>query len=110
MLNMEQIEIRHVVICIDNQHDPDVAKLKATHSWVDVYHVATHNTEDQMCEEIDMALLDGLHCYSKLAFVGGDIAKDLAGSYQIAWIQDTPDVDEELLRYWRSIEAVADSP
>jgi hypothetical protein len=110
MLNMDQIEIRHVVICLDNQYAPDVAKLKKHHSWVDVYQVNTHNTEEQIVEEIDMALLDGLHCFSKLAFVGGDIAKDLAGSYQIAWIRDTPDVDEELLRFWRSIDPVVDGP
>jgi hypothetical protein len=42
--------------------------------------------------------------------VGGDIAKDLAESYHIAWIKDTPDVDDELLRFWRSIEPVADGP
>jgi hypothetical protein len=110
VLNMDQIEIRHVVICLDNQYDPDVAKLKEHHPRVDVYHVATNRTDDQVCEEIDMALLDGLHCFSKLAFVGGDIAQILAGGYQIAWIKDTPGIDEELLRFWGSIEPVADSP
>ena len=70
-------------------------KLKA-HPGVELCLIDGPNIEDQ----IDMALLNDLHCPVKLAFVGGELAKRLATAYSGTWIEDTSSVNDDLLAFW----------
>jgi hypothetical protein len=47
-----------------------------------------------------MALLNNMETPCKLAFVGGDRAKAFADQYGGTWIQDGPDLEADLLRFW----------
>ena len=65
------------------------------HQDVEVYFVDDPDIEHQ----VDMALLNDLITPCKLAFVGGDLAKRLAAAYYGTWIEDTPSVNEDCLRF-----------
>jgi len=52
--------------------------------------------------QIDLALLNNLHCPVKLAFVGGNQAEHFANLYHGTWIRETPTVEEELIRFWEN--------
>jgi hypothetical protein len=56
--------------------------------------------------EIEMALLNNLETPLKLAFVGGEEAKQFDGQYSGVWIPDGPNVEEDLCRFWRLAPAV----
>ena len=60
---------------------------------IEVYHVASQ-------DDIDMALLTNLETPCKLAFVGGDEARTFAKEYGGTWIQDGPDLEADLQRFW----------
>jgi hypothetical protein len=60
---------------------------------VEVYLVASQ-------DDIDMALLTNLETPCKLAFVGGDQARTFAKGYGGVWIQDSPNVEADLRRFW----------
>jgi hypothetical protein len=47
-----------------------------------------------------MALLNDLVTPLKLAFVGGDDAKQLDGQYGGVWIADSPTVEQDLEGLW----------
>jgi hypothetical protein len=77
------IEIHHTTICIGtvSHLDPEIL---GAQPGVDLHHVAGADVQDQ----IDMALLDHLHCVRTIVFVGGDQAKREAQAYGVAWIED----------------------
>jgi hypothetical protein len=60
--------------------------------------------------QIDMALLEHLHCRSTTVFVGGELARREAAAYHTAWIADTPSVNDDLFNYWRDTAPVPDCP
>ena len=60
--------------------------------------------------EIDMALLDHMHCPCTIVFVGGNEAKHEAADYHVTWIEDTPSVNDALTNFWRNTAPEAGSP
>jgi len=60
---------------------------------IEIYNIANDY-------EIDMALLTNLETPLKLAFVGGDQARTFAKGYGGVWIEDGPNVEADLLRFW----------
>src|ERR1035437_3563697 len=66
---------------------------------IELYLISGPDAEHQ----IDMALLNDLHCPVKVVFVGGLLAKGLALTYGARWLSDnTANVDDELLQFWKS--------
>ena len=100
-----EIEIHHTTICIGTVSylAPDVVK---TQPGVDLYRAAGADVQEQ----IDMALLDHLHCWRTVVFVGGDQARREAQAYGVAWIEDTPAVNRKLLEFWCNTPPGCDSP
>jgi hypothetical protein len=64
---------------------------------VEVYRL--HPGLDQE-DQVEMALLNDLVTPLKLAFVGGDDAKQLDGQYGGVWIADSPTVEQDLEGLW----------
>jgi hypothetical protein len=60
--------------------------------------------------QIDMALLDHMHCPCTIVFVGGDEARREAEAYHLAWIADTPLVNDDLFEFWRETTSGPDCP
>lgn len=60
---------------------------------IEVYHVVTE-------DDIDRALLTDLVAPCRLAFVGGEDARRLAGLYGGMWIMDSPAVEGDLAGLW----------
>lgn len=92
---------RFIAMILDVRYDVDFDKLKELNpDWVEIYHIDVHTTAAQIEDEIDMALLNDLICPVRLAFVGEDLAKDFAKRYYGTWIADSPNAEEELLKFW----------
>jgi len=68
------------------------------HPGVELYVIDGADAEHQ----IDLALLNDLHCPIKLAFVGGDQAEHFATLYHGTWFRLTPTVEEKLIRFWEN--------
>ena len=100
-----EIETHHTTICIGSVSNLDLVVLKAQ-PGVDLYHAAGADVQDQ----IDMALLDQLHCQRTVVFVGGEVAKREAKAYGVKWIEDTPAVNDALLQFWRDAVPGWDGP
>lgn len=99
------MDIHHTTICIGRVSNLDEATLRAQ-PGVSLYHFAGADVQDQ----IEMALLDHLHCCRTIVFVGGEEAKRQAHKYGVTWIEDSPTVNEHLLRFWRTTAPMCDSP
>ena len=95
----------HTTICVGtvSHLDPEILKVQP---GADLYNVVGSDVQEQ----IDMALLDHLHCWRTVVFVGGDEARREAQAYGVAWIEDTPAVHDELMEFWRTTSPVCDSP
>jgi hypothetical protein len=85
---------RYIAIFVESSNvTPERLKV---HPNVELYFVEGPDAEN----EIDMALLNDLVCPIELAFVGGAAAKAFAASYGSTWIENTPTVENDLLRFW----------
>lgn len=100
-----EIETHLTLICIGIVANLDTALVKQQ-PGVDLYQVSGADLRDQ----IDMALLDQLHCQRTVVFVGGEVAKREAKAYGLKWIEDTPAVNDALLQFWRVAVPELDSP
>ena len=60
--------------------------------------------------QIDMALLDHMHCPCTIVFVGGDEARREADDYRVTWIEDMPSAADALINFWRQTVPEAGSP
>ena len=100
-----EIETHHTTICIGtvSHLDPAITKKQP---GVDLFYVDGADVQEQ----IDSALLEHLHCQRTIVFVGGEQAKREAEAYGVRWIEDTPTVNEDLLRFWRDTVPEWDSP
>lgn len=56
-----------------------------------------------LAERIDLILLDHMHCRCTIAFVGGEEARREAQAYHVAWIEDSPSVNDALIIFWREM-------
>lgn len=83
---------RYIAIIVETATSIDLERLHG-YPGVEVYEVTTE-------DEIDMALLNDLHCPVNLVFVGGGKAKRFADLYGGIWISDTPSVNDDLIRVW----------
>ena len=100
-----EIETHHTLICIGTVANLDTALVKQQ-PGVDLYQVSGNDLQDQ----IDMALLDHLHCQRTIVFVGGEQAKCEALAYGVKWIEDTPAANDALIQFWRDAVPELDSP
>ena len=100
-----EIETHHTLICIGTVVNLNTALVKQQ-PGVDLYQVSGNDLQDQ----IDMALLDHLHCQRTIVFVGGEQAKCEALAYGVKWIEDTPAANDALLQFWRDAVPEVDSP
>jgi hypothetical protein len=95
--------IRYIVIYFDAHH-LDSEKLK-NRPGAEIYCVKPASLNSY--NEIDMALLNDLHCPVRLVFVGGELAKEAAEKYWSTWIPNTPTATEDVLSFW---DAPCDAP
>jgi hypothetical protein len=95
----------HTTICIGTVSNLDPERLKAQ-PGIDFYFASGAD----VTEAIDLALLDHLHCQRTIVFVGGEQAECEARAYGVKWIEDTPAVNEALLRFWRNSVPELDCP
>jgi hypothetical protein len=100
-----EIETHHTTICIGTVSYLEPNALREQ-PGVDLYYVSGADLQDQ----IDMALLDHLHCQRTIVFVGGEQARREAEAYGVHWIEDTPAVNDALLLFWRDAVPELDSP
>jgi hypothetical protein len=98
-------DVVHIVVVIGPVFHLDVDRLK-DQPGLALYRVDGADLPFQ----IDMALLDHLHCWSTMVFVGGDLAKQEAAAYHTACIEDTPSVNDDLFQFWRATAPVPDGP
>ena len=98
-------DVVHIVVCIGPVAHLAPDRLKEQPGLA-IYHVAGADLPFQ----IDMALLDHLHCWSTTVFVGGELAKKEAAAYHTAWIADSPSVNDDLFQFWRDTAPVPDGP
>ena len=96
--------VRYVAICLDQHCLLDIDRLKA-HLDGEVYFVDPSSAD--LYEEIDMAILGDLHRPVKIAFIGGDVAKDVADTYWSLWIEDSETVTDDVMAFW---DARCDDP
>jgi hypothetical protein len=87
--------MRYIAIYFGPNIHPSLERMKDRPD-VEIYRVDGPDFEDQ----IEMALLNDLVTPLKLAFVGGEDAKEFDGQYEGLWIEDRPNVEADLLRYW----------
>lgn len=100
-----EIDTHHTTICIGSVPTLDPEILKAQ-PGVDLYYAVGADVQEQ----IEVALLDHFHCKRTVVFVGGEVAKHEAWAYGVAWVEGTPAVNDELLKFWRITPPVCDSP
>jgi hypothetical protein len=100
-----ELNTHHTVICIGTISclDPAITKQQP---GVHLYRV----DGDDVQEQIDLALLEHLHCQRTIVFVGGEQARREAEAYGVSWIEDTPPVNDALLQFWRDAVPELDSP
>jgi hypothetical protein len=87
--------MRYIAFYFGSVDRPALEKLK-DRPGIEIYRVDGPDFQD----EIEMALLNDLHCPVKLAFVGGDEADAFAKDYGGVWIADAATVRADLLRFW----------
>lgn len=100
-----EFDVQHIVIVIGPVTHLDLGRIKEQPGLA-LYRVDGADLPNQ----IDMALLDNLHCWSTTVFVGGELAKREAAAYHTAWIEDTPSVNDDLFGFWRATAPVPDGP
>jgi hypothetical protein len=100
---MSKIKICYVAFCCDSNLVVETVKQKCPGSEVHV--LDTSRTPHQIEDDIIMAMLGpDMLCPLKLAFVGGNLAKQLAEQwYRAAWIKDSATTAEDLLHFWTTI-------
>jgi len=91
-----KVTIRYIALYFGSVDRPALEKLK-DRPGIEIYRVDGPDLEN----EIEMALLNDLHCPVKLAFLGGDVAKSMANLYGGTWIADGQKVNDDLLRFWQ---------
>jgi hypothetical protein len=104
---MELFDVYHIVVCIGPVSHLDPVRL-SEQPGLAVYRVREDATD--LAQEIDMALLDHLHCWSTTVFVGGELARREAASYHITCLSDSPSVNSDLMEFWRTTAPVPDCP
>ena|ERR1039457_244048 len=100
-----KIMVYHIVVVIGPVSNLDLDRFK-DQPGLALYRVDGADLPFQ----IDMALLDHLHCWSTTVFVGGNLAKKEAAAYHTAWIADSPSVNDDLFQFWRDTAPVPDGP
>jgi hypothetical protein len=85
----------HILICIGPVSNLDLDRL-TKQPRLAFYRVAGADLRLQ----IDMALLDHMHCPCTIVFVGGDEAKREAAAYHVKHIEDTAAVNDALITFW----------
>ena len=88
--------MRYILIYIGSVERPSLERMRV---WPDVEVYRLHPGPD-LEDQIEMALLNDLITPLKLAFVGGDDAKQFDGQYGGVWLPDRPNVEEDLCRIW----------
>src|ERR1017187_3813856 len=88
-------KMRYIVLYFGSVDRPDLERLKDRLN-VEVYRLDGPDLEDQ----IELALLNDLEAPLKLAYVGGEEAKQFDGQYSGVWVPDGPDVEADLQRLW----------
>ena len=94
--------MRYILMYFDSVDRASLERMKA---WPGVEEYRLHPGPD-LEHQIEMALLNNLETPLKLAFVGGEEAKQFDGQYSGVWIPDGPNVEEDLCRFWRLAPAV----
>ena len=92
--NFRASKMRHIVMYFGSVDRPSLKRFKDRLN-VEVYRLDGPDLEDQ----IELALYD-LETPLKLAYVGGEEAKQFDGQYGGVWIPDGPNVEAGLLRSW----------
>jgi hypothetical protein len=99
------LQTRHTTIVVGKVAHLDPEKLKEQ-PGVDLYYVSGADVGEQ----IVMALLEDFHSIRTMVFVGGEQARREATEFQIAWIEDTPEINDALLKFWNETPPVWDCP
>ena len=88
--------MRYIAMYFGSVDRRDLERLKDRPD-VEVYRLQPGlDLEDQ----IELAFLNDLIRPLKLAFVGGERAKEFDGHYGGVWIADSATVEKDLLRFW----------
>jgi hypothetical protein len=87
--------IRHIAMYFGSVDQPFWERLKDRPD-VEVYRLRGPDLE----HEIEMALLNNLETPLKLAYVGGEEAKQFDGQYSGVWIAESANVERDLRRFW----------
>jgi hypothetical protein len=103
---MESPGVYHIVVCIGPAVYAAPDKLVARPGLA--FYQVQEDAAD-LAQEIDLALLDHLHCWRTTVFIGGKMARREA-AYGTAWIEDSPTVNEYLFEFWRNATPVPDHP
>ena len=104
---MDIPDVYHIVVVIGPVKHLDLERIKKQPGLA-LYRVDGGAAD--LAREIDMALLDHFHCWSTTVFVGGELARQEAASYHIAWLSDSPSVNDDLIEFWRATAPVPDCP
>ena len=104
---MESTGVYHIVVCIGPAVYVDLDRLMAQ-SGLAFYRVRQDAAD--LAREIDLALLDHFHCWSTTVFVGEKLARREVAAYGVAWIPDSPTVNDDLFEFWRTATPVPDCP
>jgi hypothetical protein len=99
--------VYHIVVCIGPTAHVDLDRLQAQPGLA--FYQVQEDAAD-LALEIDMARLDHFHCWSTTVFVGGELARREAAAYGVAWIPDSPTVNDDLFEFWRTATPVPDCP
>jgi hypothetical protein len=104
---MEIPDVYHIVVCIGPAVYVDADRLMARPGLA--FYRVREDAAD-LAQEIDLALLDHLHCWRTTVFIGGEMARREAAAYGTAWIEDSPTLNEDLFEFWRNATPVPDHP
>jgi hypothetical protein len=88
-------KVCHITICIGPVFHLDLDRIK-NQPGLSYYRVAGADLRLQ----IDMALLDHMHCPCTIVFVGGDEAKREAAAYHVKHIEDNIAANDALMTFW----------
>ena len=101
-----EITVIHILIAIGPVSHLDLDRLMRDQLGLAYYRVDGADLPLQ----IDLVLLDHMHCPCTIVFVGGDEARREAAAYHVHWIEDTPSVNDDLFEFWRNTAPVPDCP
>ena len=90
-----RVTMRYILMYFDSVDRQSLERLKDRRN-VEVYRLDGPDFEDQ----IELALLNDLILPLKLAYVGGETARQFDGQYGGVWVPDGPTVEEDLCRFW----------